>query len=367
MTGSEEVLVSLVRRALWGADRMRRADRRTHQGASLQGEDIDWRRVRKLAEVHTVTGLAFEGLMTLPGELLPPHRMVIEWAAAREAIRRRGAAMDRAVAAVTGDLEEAGYHPVVVKGQTIARLYADHHIRQCGDIDVCLPPDEFRKLAAELRRKGAAVAHVDGSVSYRAHGEEVELHDRMVDVSSRRAQRRMQRRTHQSASLQGVVIGGREVRTPGPEMTLLLMTAHIFKHTIGLGIGLRQICDMAVACREWHGKLDREFLERLIKDAGMERWMTRLMSLLVYTLGMPREYLPYPMEISERMARPVERIVMRCGNFGSGLRGRGSKVRTAWMMLRHSAFSLRMAPRETLRYVADTIKSQFDNKGQRHE
>lgn len=361
MTGSEEVLVSLVRRALWGADGMRRADGRTHQGASLQSEDIDWRRVRELAEVHTVTGLAFEGLMTLPGELLPPHRVVIEWAAAREAIRRRGAAMDRAVAAVTGDLEAAGYHPIVVKGQTIARLYADPHIRQCGDIDVCLPPDEFRKLAADLRRRGASVSHVDGSVSYRAHGEEVELHDRIVDVSSRRAQRRMQRRTHQSASLQGVVIGGREVRTPGPEMTLLLMTAHIFKHTIGLGIGLRQICDMAVACREWGGKLDRELMERLIRDAGMERWTERLMSLLVYTLGMPREYLPYPVKISERMARPVERIVMRCGNFGSGLRGRGSKVRTAWTMLRHSAFSLRMAPRETLRYVADTIK------GQRHE
>lgn len=355
MTGSEEVLVSLVRRALWGADG------EEDNIESLKSLRTLWGEVRQLAEVHTVTGLAFDGLMTLPGELLPPHRMVIEWAAAREATRRRGAAMDRAVAAVTGDLEEAGYHPTVVKGQTIARLYADPHIRQCGDIDVCLPPDEFRKLAAELRRKGAAVVHVDGSVSYRAHGEEVELHDRMVDVSSRRAQRRMQRLTHQSASLQGVEIEGREVRTPGPEMTLLLMTAHIFKHTIGLGIGLRQVCDMAVACREWHGKLDREFLERLIRDAGMERWMTRLMSLLVYTLGMPREYLPYPMEISERMARPVERIVMRCGNFGSGLRGRGSKVRTAWTMLRHSAFSLRMAPRETLRYVADTIK------GQRHE
>lgn len=121
------------------------------------------------------------------------------------------------------------------------------------------------------------------------------------------------------------------------------------------------MCDTAVACREWHGKLDRELLERLIMDAGMERWTERLMSLLVFTLGMPREYLPYPMKISEKRARAVGRIVMRCGNFGSGLRGRGSKVRTAWMMLRHSAFSLRMAPWETLRYVADTVK------GQRHE
>jgi hypothetical protein len=48
-------------------------------------------------------------------------------------------------------LRDAGVEPVLVKGWAISRLYPDPGLRPYGDIDLCVPPDQFAKAAATLK------------------------------------------------------------------------------------------------------------------------------------------------------------------------------------------------------------------------
>lgn len=102
---------------------------------------------------------------------------------------------------------------------------------------------------------------------------------------------------------------------PAPLPDLLLLNAHLLKHIMGHGVGLRQFCDMARAYHALHGSYSPVELEAAYRRTGLLRWSAQLHTFLTEHLGLPRDVLPYA-GTDARTSPRLLHIVLEGGNFG---------------------------------------------------
>ena len=144
---------------------------------------------------------------------------------------------------------------------------------------------------------------------------------------------------------------------PGtPEATVLMLSAHILKHAIGPGVGIRQLCDLAVAWLALKPELDTSAIRTLFRRTGTYRWNRLLFSFLEENLGLNGS----PFEGERVQTGSLKTIILEGGNFGhhaearkDALRAgnRRRKLNTLSRFLRRIPFSIRYSPRETFATV----------------
>ncbi len=252
----------------------------------------------------------------------------------------------------------------------------------------------------------------DGSQSYEWKGIEIEQHPTIVDLCSPAARKWIPELDGEPGYVPSDLADG--LLVPSPELNALLLNTHILKHALGKGIGLRQMCDLAMLyhriCADGRRQECGERIFRLYRRAGILKWSRLLHSFLVGVIGLKEEELPY----SEKVVSywPLFRIVEDGGNFGQH-RGKGSgcsgtstssvtgkisdrngsgvsleprerngsegsghfgtstgsvtgrlsdrkrKFETAGMFLRRAGFSMRFAPKEAFWTFWELVKGQF--------
>lgn len=334
--------------------------------------DADWRALHTLAVSHTVVGVVCRGILLLPDHLMPPDALMAKWVAETDRIERRSREMDKAVCTLLQAFRLRGLRPLLLKGQGVARFYAEPSVRQSGDIDLYFPSTEDAdKAYAEVRRAGLSPHRApDGSCCYRWQGVEVEHHPRLFDLQNplRRGVLRELERGQLSAPLRiGEEGSGEEVLVdvPAPLCNLLLLNAHILKHLVGRGIGLRQFCDMARAYHALRGHYDTEKLKDLYARTGLTAWSGQLHAFLTTHLALPASDLPYLEQTASPSPRLL-RLVLEGGNFGR--RGSGDESaqpawRRKWHTLsafwRNRGFSLEYAPAETFWSMARLVRGNL--------
>ncbi|CDT33782.1 conserved hypothetical protein [Sphingobacterium sp. PM2-P1-29] len=77
-------------------------------------------------------------------------------------------------------------------------------------------------------------------------------------------------------------------------MQLLQVNAHILKHLISFGIGLRQLCDSARLYYTVVSQIDPDTLKKIYQGAGILGWTHLLHIILVKNLGLPKDKVPFP-------------------------------------------------------------------------
>jgi len=296
--------------------------------------DRQWNALAALARKQTVLGLFYQGLSHLPQEYALPEGFLMGLVAEVGKIEKQGRKIRQVADDLLQEFQAAGLHPVLMKGPEVARFYPAPLLRECGDIDLYFPPEEFDKAVGMV---GKVTPAPDGSVHYKRDGIDIDQHRHYFDIHSRKLP---------------VV--------PSSEATLLMLSGHILKHCMGVGIGLRQLCDMAMACKGL--AVPPERLRQCFRDASLERWNQLLFSFLHQYLGAEPLYdtLPSP--------EPLIRIILEGGNFGHYSRRREGTLRqsplrrklgTAGIILRRLSFSLRYAPKEFLPLVGGLLKGNL--------
>lgn len=286
-----------------------------------------WEQVMQRGRNQGVMGLLLRGVTHLPADQQPPETVLPELLRWHTALERTYERHARVEAALLEGLTAAGVHPVVQKGSESAKYYLLPAMRQVGDIDVYCPEfDLARTVAADARMAS------DGAAVFERDGVTVELHPRYYDVHRPPAQ----------------------LPAPGtPCGELLLLSAHIFKHAMGAGVGCKQLCDLTLALTRLEGRYDKAELQAALEHAGLQRWHRLLCSLLVEDLGLDparclEGFQPYN-------PQPLRRIVCEGGLFGKTHRRQENRQSTlkrkaaiAGSFLRRLPFSLRFGPHETL-------------------
>lgn len=337
-----DLFLSLVRSGLY--ERPLAADELSLARAATEA---DWKVVLEAGTQQTVLGQLYQAIFLLPPDVKPPEAVVTELMSRALRAVKRSFAVKAASDAFTARLQAAGLSPIVMKGTTVAAFYPHPEFRAAGDIDIYLPTDEIDRALALL---DAPSRSPDGSRVGHFSGIEVDLHERYFDL-------------HCTAE--------RLPEIGTPEATLLMLSAHILKHAIGAGVGLRQLCDMAMAMQGLAGSFDPVTLRKIFRRTGTLRWNRLLFSFLSEHLSMPD-----PVFAAEHVSpAPLLKIVLEGGNFGHYAAARGEALQvgasgdaaskrrrkrdTLHRFLRRLPFSLRYAPRETFATIWGLVRGNL--------
>lgn len=359
MNKVQTALLVLLRAGLW--------ERKIEDLACFPLSAGEWKSLYLLARQQTVTGIVFQGVQHLPENFLPADELLVRWMAETDAIERKNMQMNRVLESLVQWLAERGVHPVLQKGQGIARLYENPLLRECGDIDLYFDSSQmFEKAFSLVRQSGLQEkVHADRSVVYAWKGVEVEHHIRLLDVHNPFLQGYVKALEQKYGYGHMSLKGGQDVRIPSPMLNLLLQSLHILKHALGWGIGLRQLCDMARSCYRLHDEVEPDEIKEITLKLGMGRWQQLLHAFLAEQLGLPLAYLPYQ-EVASDSSSLLD-IIWRGGNFGQFVSGYqrkpqsplAGKWQTARAFQRNVRFAFRYAPKEGFWVFSSLLKGQL--------
>ncbi|MBR5660167.1 MAG: nucleotidyltransferase family protein [Bacteroidales bacterium] len=309
-------------------------------------DEACWRRIAACAKEQSVTGMLGYALESLPENTRIPDD-VLYYLLSEQEITARAVRKKQAVSkAVAEYFEKKGLHPIIMKGPATAAFYPAPLMRSFGDIDLYFPGNEFREARTIASGMTGIEDAGDGSFHFNWEYVDVDVHSRYFDVH------------RPDKDLPAV---------PSPEATILMLSAHAMKHACGTGIGIRQICDVAMAFRSLEGRYDVKCVEEAFRKAGMARWQTLLSSFIINHLGIQAP-LPKGKTVPDT---PLLKIVEEGGNFGHHASGRKEalgkstakrKADTVKRFLKRLPFSLKYAPSETLRNVASLTVGNFKKK-----
>lgn len=355
-------LLSLVRASLW---------RTPADDTPFTDAVTDWDDIGRLAMLQTVAPLAVEGAMTLPPHLRPPKEWLLKGFALVERNRHTHRLLDSCVAETFSRLTEAGITPVLLKGQAYARSYPDPTLRQCGDIDIYVGEDCYSQAYEVSRRAGweSDDRFSPDAKHYSCHLRDVkvELHRRAAQLISRKADSLFHRWSvaRLSAGHQSITIGGERVAMPTPMFDVVFSFVHLFNHFLQGGIGLRQLCDWTMLLHTRASAIDRQELERLLKELRLLRAWRIFTPIAVDHLGLPQDECPLYSPRYGRKALMTLSFIMREGNFGRGKRQPSSKRPDSYLLGKAYSFvlgtsrlysKLRIDPPTVMRFHAGFIR-----------
>lgn len=281
-------LLALLRYALWGG---------SCQGIVLT--DDEWQHLYYQALRHKIQGVLYPAVASLPPESGVPATLLKKWRELAGRIRERNSRVSYVADVQAAAWARRGIKAVELKGRTAAAFYPDPMLRVCGDIDWWFPdPEGWMSALVAARENGCYLeTDSDGDVHYVLNGVVVEHHRHGLEAD-------------------------------GAVGQLLLFNTHILRHVMGAGIGLRHLCDLALALDALDGKYDRGEYLSLLESRGLLKWNAVL-----------EEIISYLKEGDEgrcsRLARRLLSSIMADGEFGLGRSRRfAGMARRAWFFLR---------------------------------
>lgn len=291
----------------------------------------EWETLYRQSRRHTVLGVVFDGLAELPsGEGKMPMELFARWAMDVEEAVKANRLQDAVLKAQKEAWARHGMEGIVLKGQTVAVMYPHPEHRASGDIDWWFGGDKDWHEANKIATANSCslTEDSDGDVHYTLGGVMVEHHRRWNDASSRRARK----------ALAGL-------RPDEPVAVLAMLNIHVLKHAMVLGIGMRQVCDLAMAYRYYDGQYDSAELNVLLERCGLKKWTALLNGVLVKCFGDSA----VPDGMAAASGNHVDRLltlILSDGNFGMETgRDAGSVAVSVWG---RTGLFLRYAPGEFL-------------------
>ncbi len=309
-------LLALVRAAIWDTA----TDTEPFTGVSTA-----WNEIGRLAMLQTVGPLAVKGAITLPAELRPPKEWLHKGYALIERNRHTHALLDSCVAESFARLSEAGISPILLKGQAYASTYPEPTLRQCGDIDIYVGPDNYRAAYEASRRYGweseykflPEMKHYGCTL----RGVKIELHKNAVKLISHNINKLFNQwcPPQLTSGRQSISLGGETVAVPTPLFDVIFSFTHMYHHFLCGGVGLRQLCDWSRLLHTNANNIDRQELEKLLKKFHLLKSWKIFTPIAVDYLGLPKEECPMYTPRFRRKAELILSFVVREGNFGRGV------------------------------------------------
>lgn len=328
-----------------------------------------WQMIYRLAVRQTVTGIVYRGICHLPDDGMPPEHLLLKWVASVDDIERQNVRMNKVLAELYGCFTSLGMKVILQKGQGVAAYYAHPLLRECGDIDFYFPErKDYERTAVWLQKQSVRVERAaDESFHYSWRGIKVEHHVHLFDLNAPSVRKYLKEQEQQVGWVlsEPLPIVGQRVEVPSPLLNMVLLNAHILKHALGHGVGLRQLCDMARAGYHLSHEVSSDELGKMYDRVGLRKWSVLLYAFLVKYLGFPQELSPYAMPSVTDSS--LLDIVLRGGNFGFHEKGQARQVpqkvwirkyRTMASHLRNLRFAMRYAPLEMYWILWTLIKGQ---------
>ena len=236
-------------------------------GRSLSADE--WAQLFRLAHSQGVTGLFIDGVAQ--GEMRPDDELWAKWIAhllylekANRYIAIRGEAWVKR-------LGDAGISASVFKGSSVGAWYPEPLHRSHGDVDIVIS-EGWDNLVSVLAQEEWETYRSDEDeiILEEKHRLLVEFHRRWEYLYNPWTNRCFQKWCRNSKPLDN-------------ELYLVCLILHIQRHFLTYGIGLKQVCDVALMLRR--ASLDRGRVAYLLRSLHAERFSRLLFGFIALHLG----------------------------------------------------------------------------------
>ena len=305
----------------------------------------EWSDLFNMAGQQSVMGVCYTALSRLSKEQQPPMELMIRWMAEAETIRGLNELQNQEAARLTRLFSEQGRKTAILKGQANARLYPEKLSRQVGDIDIWVEGGR-KSVVALLKKMGLvdelAKTSLEGKATasyHHAHlpatkdGIVVEVHYRPSSgnfnpLTNRRLQHWLEQEIISVSKVEEAFF------VPSVRFALVMQLSHIQRHFLGVGIGLRHICDYFWLLKNATEE-DRRAVASVIKAFGLRHTAEALMWVLGEVLHLEEEKMYCPKD--SYRGKWMIQVMMEGGNFGhySESRRHGTLRRILEGRLRH--------------------------------
>lgn len=305
-----------------------------------------WSKLVQIAKEQTISGILYSAICDLPDEICVPDSILFELIATADRIERENHFIEQRTLKLMKFFDSHNLKPIVLKGREVAKFYPNPYLRECGDIDLYFEGEDFEKATELVARSGRNIYHSpDGSIHYSYQKIENQMDTLYID---------------QHKAYYDLATSAQQLPQPSSnEATLLMLSSHIMKHCIGAGVGLRQICDIALAYRALDGQYNKAELVDAFRKSGTLKFNYLLTSFVYNYLGINESPFDEKEAADARALSPLPllKIIEQGGNFGHHESTRKKalkkssfrrKLNTFTLFAKRLPFSLKYAPKEAL-------------------
>lgn len=283
----------------------------------------EYKSLMRLAEEQTVVGLVGASLMAHNVKL--NQEDVLSLIANIQAIKQQNLLMDLAVVNLCKEFSKENIRYLIVKGQTLAALYQDSQLRQSGDIDFLVHPDDWQKAYKYVKDVKKLIIDDDNSqkhIEWKINGIQYEMHRHLISLASPNNshywKELIEHRIWENPWT--VRICDYDVPTLHPTFNALYVFVHILGHLYSEGIGLRQFYDWKMLLIKERVNIDVIELEQHLKRMGMCSGYNTMGALLIGKLGLSSDLFPFDLKDKDyKMANTLFENVLKRGNFGHNI------------------------------------------------
>ena len=316
---AKKQFLTLLRAGLWGKE----AD----MGCFPEGSTPDWNGILYLGRTQAVLPLVYDGMLTLPSDRQLNGPALMKLLAYVDKIEKLNMELNDAVTEISSRLSAEGIRSVLLKGQGLAALYRNPLHRQCGDIDLYVGEENYRK-AADIIRQWPEIhdemPETSKHIGFWFYDKELELHMNAFDIEGRKDAKHYldfeREQLQQSTNLNILITRNRpnaiKINIPPIQYNIFYTFYHAFAHFIRKGLGLRQMCDIAILLNAYHKKIENNSIyETLIKFKLVKEWQL-FICLIVNSLGLPSVEAPLYDSSLIPMSEKLLETIFNDGNFG---------------------------------------------------
>lgn len=268
-TDDYALLFYFLRRGLWKTEEAFPAD-------SPHPTPEEWEQLFVWAYSQAVTGIVTDGIAQT--ELRPDRKRWEQWIFHLFGMEQMNREAEQCGEKWLKRLEEAGITAFVFKGTSVAGWYPEPLHRSWGDVDIVVKKG-WEKLEPALKAQGLAYRDENGDLVLEDdEGIPVEFHRQWEYTYNPVANTGLQRLTRQTDETDR-------------ELYLVCLILHLRRHFLTYGIGLKQVCDVAVMLHR--AELDKKKVARLLKSLQATRFSRLLFGFIDRYIGGTEEY-PLP-------------------------------------------------------------------------
>lgn len=314
MNRSEKQFFALLQSGLWGSK----------PDESLFDDITDWQAVLKIASMQTVIGFVFDGISNLPLHLQPSSDILQKLYITVVRIENSHELLNDRLTRIVPLLSDENIYPVLLKGQGVALNYPNPTHRQCGDIDLYVGEEDYKKACNLVIEKGMASLGPSSESYKHFHfdwdGVHIELHRMVAKIPNPFIDKKFQEWTafhlHKDRLLRRH-INNTEILLPPPNFNALYIFYHAFHHFVSDGVGCRQLCDWVMCLHQFRDTINRDLLLADLKRFRLLRVWQIFGCIAVHQLGLPHEEFPfYTDSYSDISQDVILRDILQLGNFG---------------------------------------------------
>ena len=269
-----------------------------------------WNRLYQMAHQQSLVGILNDAVHRLPEKQLPNEALLKEWDENTAKIGRIYHTHEDHIQELEALLNRLGLHGCILKGTSLAHLYPNPERRMYGDIDIWIAGkrdaiiDTFKD--ADIPIYGIIYQECKAGIFLDT---EVEVHFHPCKMYNPFCNARLQRFFKRNSPIRDDVT----ITYPDAKFNAVFCMAHMFRHYLEGGIGMRQMLDYYYVLRALD-PADRKPVMQTLKHLGMKRFTASVMTSMWYNFGLEEEYLLCPRDIKH--GKKLVNDIIAMGNFG---------------------------------------------------